>query len=118
MGDGKKRTKGEADLQDYSEPYTPSDLISVLLDLDRRTLEFAQNERSCGVAYSDLVPGLYRVGAELGNSASDMQITLISYDCLSGGEARLIGPSHRTRSSSSLLASGGTMSPNSGHAAA
>jgi len=85
--DGKKRTKGEADLQDYSEPYSPSDIISVILDLDQRTLEFAQNERSCGVAYSDLVPGLYRVGAELGNSASDMQITLVSYsfDCQSSG---------------------------------
>jgi hypothetical protein len=83
--DGKKRTKGEADLQDYSEPYSPSDLISVILDLDKRTLEFAQNDRSCGVAYSDLVPGLYRVGAELGNSASDMQITLVSYDCVNSG---------------------------------
>jgi len=84
--DGKKRTKGEADLQDYSEPYAPNDIISVILDLDARTLEFAQNERSCGTAYTDIVPGLYRVGAELGNSASDMQITLISYECFSGGE--------------------------------
>lgn len=82
--DGKKRTKGEADLQDYSEPYAPGDIISVILDLDKRTLEFLQNDRSCGVAYCDLVPGLYRVGAELGNSASDMQITLVSYDCISG----------------------------------
>jgi len=90
--DGKKRTKGEADLQDYSDPYSPSDVISVILDLDKRMLEFAQNERSCGMAYSDLVPGQYRVGAELGNSASDMQITLLSYDCLSAkGDQSLSG---------------------------
>jgi len=89
--DGKKRTKGEADLQDFAEPYSPSDVISVILDLDQRTLEFAQNDRSCGLAYSDLVPGLYRVGAELGNSASDMQITLLSYECMSGADVHSFG---------------------------
>lgn len=81
--DGKKRTKGEADLQEYYVPYSPSDVISIILDLDRRTLEFAQNDSSCGVAYTDLVTGTYRVGAELGNSASTMQITLLSYECMS-----------------------------------
>jgi len=83
--DGKKRTKGEADLQDYSEPYMPSDVISIILDLNCWTLEFARNGHSCGIAYNDLTPGPYRVGAELGNSAVDMQITLTSYDCKSTG---------------------------------
>lgn len=93
--DGKKRTKGEADLQDYSQPYLPGDVISIVLDLSAHTLEFAHNDRSCGPAYGGLPPGMYRVGAELGNSASDMQITLMSYECLSSGG----GISHSSDSS-------------------
>ena len=87
--DGKKRHKGALDLLEYNEPYPPGSVISIILDLERYTLEFEKDAKPCGVAYDNLLPGTYHVGTELGNSASCMKIVLLSYEyCAPAGRRK------------------------------
>ena len=60
----------------YAQYLKDSDIVDVILDLEKGKLSFVINEKNCGVAIDDVpLNKLYRFGVSLGNK--DSQGTLL-----------------------------------------
>lgn len=65
---------------DYASAYENGDLISILLDLNKMTIEFFKNDIPCGIAFTRIFKGTYRLGASLHNPT--WGVTLLSHEKL------------------------------------
>lgn len=65
---------------DYATAYEDGDLISILLDLNKMTIEFFKNDIPLGVAFTRIYKGTYRLGASLHNPT--WGVTLLSHEKL------------------------------------
>lgn len=59
---------------DYASPYENGDAISILLDLNKMTIEFFKNDVPCGIAFTRIFKGTYRLGASLHNPTWGVQL--------------------------------------------